>query len=99
LRELSGVVRDKQIEVDQAQADLEQASGRFRPEGRPAAAALCFPTGSTAFVLRCLGRFGFTRFAGGSQAKSKGEAEPDELMDLQDTVYPAAEFAACHIRE
>ena len=26
----------------------------------------------------------------GSQAKSKGEAEPDELMDLQDTVYPAA---------
>ena len=39
------------------------------PEGRPAAAALCFPTGSTAFVLRCFGRFGFTRFAGGLPGK------------------------------
>ena len=36
----------------------------------------------------------------GSQAKSKGEAEPDELMDLQDTVPRCLVlFAACRIRE
>ena len=82
------MVRDKQIEVDQAQADLEQASGRVRPDGRVGPRPLPFDSHRAQPHSCGVASFGsvLPESLAGSQAKSKGEAEADELMDLQDTV-------------